>query len=248
MTFETYIHEAWNDHPTQSEKLAQEFAERFSLIQSNEQIAQLIGLVTHVMGEHLARWEDGVNLLTHLEVHPLFGKGTETENALRRSKAVLNLARSESFELQTFNLSDQIRILAIAAAALADKNSSRAQRLLKKALSLAESGLEQTDPANRALAVTGNNLACALEEKPGRSREETELMLLAAKTGRKFWEIAGTWSQVFWAEYRLAMSHLQAGQKAEALSHAKTCQRIGEENQATKEDLVYVADLLNKLS
>jgi hypothetical protein len=36
-------------------------------------------------------------------------------------------------------------------------------------------GLEAKDPANRALAVTGNSLACSLAEKSQRSKQEADL-------------------------------------------------------------------------
>lgn len=65
-------------------------------------------------------------------------------------------------------------------------------------------------PAFRALAVTGNNLACTLEEKNHRSLQETELMILASRTARKYWELAGGWLEISRAEYRLAMNYLQA--------------------------------------
>ena len=59
---------------------------------------------------------------------------------------------------------------------------------------------------------------------------ETELMLLAAKTGRRYWEVAGTWLEVERAEYRLAMSLLAAGHPKAALVQAKLCVAICEDH------------------
>src|SRR5581483_5972026 len=117
--------------------------------------------------------------------------------------------------------SDKARVLAVAAAALAgQKRTKEAIRDWKLALELAQYGPKKTDPAARALAVTGNNLASALEEQADRTADERALMLEAAKAARRFWEIAGGWQEVERAEYRLCMSHLKAGEPSIALEHA----------------------------
>ncbi|HEY8708172.1 MAG TPA: hypothetical protein VIM34_09255, partial [Burkholderiaceae bacterium] len=85
------------------------------------------------------------------------------------------------------------------------------------------SGLDAADPMNRALAVTSNNLACTLEHKTHRSTRECELMILAAQAARRYWERAGTWLETERAEYRLAMTWLQAGDPAQAREHAQAC-------------------------
>lgn len=71
-----------------------------------------------------------------------------------------------------------------------------------------------------------------LEEKPCRNQDEKDLMILAAKTGRKFWEIAGTWLQIERAEYRLSNSYRKADDLVKALEHAQTCIEICEANRA----------------
>ena len=67
---------------------------------------------------------------------------------------------------------------------------------------------------NRALAVAANNLASSLEERSTRSAGERELMILAAQTARHYWGRAGGWLETERAEYRLAMSWVQAGDPA----------------------------------
>lgn len=244
MNFESYLDQSWNDHPTQSEKIASEFSRGASLVKTNEELSQLVGLVTHVMGEHLARWNDGVSFLSSLKTHSAFVKGSETEKAILRSIAALQVGGGQSIDLKSFSLSDQVRIFAVASSALADKNSKRSQDLLRQALNLAETGLDKKDPANRSLAVTGNNLACALEEKKSRTEEETELMILASQTGKKYWELAGGRLEVSRAEYRLAMTYLQAGDVAKAFRHAQTCVEFCRENDAGNLDMFYAYEAL----
>jgi tetratricopeptide (TPR) repeat protein len=119
------------------------------------------------------------------------------------------------------------------------KQPDRAHAYFKQALERAQLGLSKEDPANRALAVAGNNLACALEEKTDRSEKEKLLMILAAETGRKFWEIAGGWKEILWAEYRLAMTYRKAGDSQKAMDHAQTCIEVAQENKASALELFY---------
>lgn len=77
-----------------------------------------------------------------------------------------------------------------------------------------------------ALAVTGNNMSSDLELRPDRTAGETALMLEAARAGRKYWEIAGDWTNVERAEYRLSASYSAAGDGPRALEHARACLAI----------------------
>jgi len=120
--------------------------------------------------------------------------------------------------------SERIRVTALAAASMVDHDATRAGGWLSEATAEAEGvALPDSDPAVRALAVAGNNIAAALEEKAQRTASERELMIAAAQAGRRYWERAGTWLETERAEYRLAMSWLQAGDAAMARQHARQC-------------------------
>lgn len=118
----------------------------------------------------------------------------------------------------------RVRALALAADHLHAHDAGAAAARLQQAQALAAAlPLAGDDPACRALAVAGNNIAAALEELPQRSAAQRALMLQAAHCGRRWWARAGTWLQVERAEYRLAMSHLAAGDPAAARAHAQAC-------------------------
>ena len=57
-------------------------------------------------------------------------------------------------------------------------------------------------------------------------------MIAAAQAARRYWERAGGWTEVELAEYRLAMTWLQAGEAARALPHAQRCLQICMDNDA----------------
>ena len=240
MSLKDFLNQAWNDHATQALQVAGRLEDGIKLIEENDQIPSMIHLVTHIMGEHLGKWDHGVKVLEKLSKHPLFEVGTESSKTLRRSIASLEVAGGKHESLDDLSLSDQIRVLAVAASALSEqKNSTKSQILFRRALDKVQSGIDKGDPSIRALAVTGNNLACALEEKLVRSKEDTELMILAAQTGRKYWEIVGTWLETERAEYRLSKTYLKANDLPKALEHAQTCLEVAQENNAPALELFF---------
>jgi len=129
--------------------------------------------------------------------------------------------------------SDAARTYAIIASTLSGQGRiDDARTAFDKSLEFASYGPDHGDPAALALAITGNNLACSLEDKQGRSSGETNLMKLAAQTARKYWELAGDWKNVERAEYRLAMTMIAAGDAEAAIEHARTCLAVCEDNDA----------------
>ncbi len=91
MSFEEYTHSAWKIHALESQKVADEFVDKMALIESSEHIEQFAGLISHITGEHLGIWSDGISFLRLLKNHALLISGTETEKVLVRSIASLQL-------------------------------------------------------------------------------------------------------------------------------------------------------------
>jgi len=227
MDFNTFMSQAWDDHATDARAVAQRLHEGVALVADQPQLARLADLAHHVHGEHLGDWQPGIVFIERLATLPAFVPDGPSGQTLRRCLASLALSAGDDPDLAALPPSDRIRVSALAAGNLAQHDTTFAGRLLRDALDRARaSGLPATDPMNRALAVTGNNIACTLEEKPGRSDGERALMILAAQTARHFWAIAGTWLETERAEYRLAMTWLQAADLAQARTHAQNCLEI----------------------
>lgn len=228
MDFDAFLEQAWAEHAGDAAGVAARLAADGPRIVGTEaQIAALANLVHHVYGEHLGRWADGRALLQRLGALPACSAGETVRAALARFQASLSLCEGSADERPAMTASDRIRVTALAAANLVERDTARAGALFAAALSAAEgSGLDAADPVYRALAVTANNLACTLEEKAGRTPAERELMIAAATTARRCWALAGTWLETERAEYRLAMSWLQAGDAARARQHAVQCMDI----------------------
>ena len=227
MDFKTFLANAWQEHGDNPRAVADRLGDALALVDTEAQLPELAHLANHVFGEHLGAWHDGLAFLDRLEQLPAYKLDGPSAAALRRSRSSLLLAAQLDDTRATLSPSDRIRVGAMAAASLAERDTRRAMALFEEALAQMHAAeLPGTDPANRALAVTGNNLASALEEKPSRTAAERELMILAAQTGRRYWEIAGTWLETERAEYRLAMTWLKAGDAEQARRHAQACLTI----------------------
>ncbi len=239
MDFNQYLDQAWTDHATDSQKVSENFQTGFDLLKKESEISDLGHLMTHVMGQHLGRWQEGIDWLNRLQNHPL-AKSPDNQSAIFRYIASLELVLGNRSKLDALSAADKIRVYALATNAVSEQGEvDRTKSFFVSALELAQLGLSKEDPANRSLAATGNNLASYLEEKESRSLSETELMILAAETGKKYWAIAGTWLQVERAEYRLSQTYLKAGELRKALEHAQNCIETSKENAAPPLELFF---------
>jgi len=225
MDFDTFINQGWDEHVSDSPGVAARLQARGpALLTQESQIVPLAHLAHHVFGEHLGRWQDGLQFAQQLAKLPLCTPGGAAAQGLHRFMASLQLCAGGPDERAALSASDRIRVTAMAAASLAERDTPRALTLFEEALTQVDTAaLQGTDPCTRALAVTGNNLASTLEEKPQRTADERRLMILAATTARRFWALAGGWLETERAEYRLAMTWLQAGDIPRARQHAQNC-------------------------
>ena len=253
MGIDEFVSKGWGDHAGDASAVADRLPEGLELATESPHLAGLAALGVHVFGEHLGRWDDGIAYLESLTAHSGFDDATPAGRSIYRSMAVLHRCRGDREASETWfgkgagehEASDRIRMLAVASTALAgQKRTEEAITEFNRALELASYGPDKDDPASRALAVTGNNLAAELEEKEARSPEEVELMKLAARTGRKYWEIAGNWMNVERAEYRLAMTHVQAGEAEAAVAHARECLEICEANGSDPGEVFFANEAL----
>jgi len=245
MKFDDFLNQAWNDHAAQPEKVSKTCVDAIKLIESDEQIPQLAQIITHVFGEHLGKWDEGIEALQKLRQIPALKISSESELAILRYVRCLELASGCDSSMDNFSHSDQVRIFAVAASALSGQNQiERAHKFFLRAVDCAQTSVSKDDVANRALAMTCNNLAVALEEKQNRSAFETDLMILAAKAARKFWELSGTWLEVERAEYRLSQSYLKANDLIQSLEHAQLCLKIVEENKALPLEFFFAYEAL----
>ncbi len=230
LDFDHFVRQAWAEHAEAPLAVARRIDELgFALLGGADDGAALARLITHVYGEHLGQWLAGIERLDRLRAQPAGQAGAE----LQRSRAALELAAGLRREVGELSLSDQARAWCGAASALAAQGLiEAAMPCFDEALSLAQLGFEAGDPALRTLAVTSNNLACALESRPRLAAAERDAMLAAAGAARQFWALAGGWLEAERAEYRLARVQLRVGNTEQARWHTEECLAICRENGA----------------
>ena len=233
MTFDAFLESAWDDHGDRPQEVADRLASSLHVVENAGHIPPFVRIVTHVFGEHLGQWDRGVALLESLRRVPASAGSATAAGVLDRNIATLRYAGGDTSVLEALSTEDRISVLALAASAFAGRNGmKRAIATYAEALALAEAGLPPQSPALRALAVGGNNLAAALEEKRDRDDAETEGMIVAANGGLTYWKQAGTWLEEERAEYRLTRSLLQAGRPRDAIASARRCIAVCTRNDA----------------
>jgi hypothetical protein len=245
MTFEQFIAAAWDEHAERPQQVAERLAASIDRVDDAARVEPFARLVVHVFGEHLGQWQRGIALLEALRSSAGADSGPASA-ALARGIAALRLADGAgAAALEPLGVEDRIRVLATASSAfVAHDEVERAIAAYADALALAAPGLPAPSPALTALAVGGNNLAAALEERPQRSAEETAAMVEAAASALKYWRLAGSWLEEERAEYRLARSLLQAGRCAEAQAAARRCIEVCLRNAAPPFELFFAHAVL----
>ena len=246
MDFDTFLGQAWTDHAADAPAVAARLLTGGpGLVSTEAQIVPMAHLAHHVLGEHLARWHEGVQFQQQLAALPCAAIDSAATQALRRYTASLRLCGGVADERGSFAANERIRITALAAANLAGHDAQRATALLEEALAQADgAALADADPAHRALAIAGNGIAGTLEEKSDRSADERLLMIHGAQVARRYWALAGTWLETERAEYRLAKTWLQAGDPVQARQHARQCLQIVQANQGAALEQFFAWDAL----
>jgi hypothetical protein len=245
MTFDEFLAAAWDEHGDRPQQIADRLATSLHRVEQAEQIPRLAALLTHVFGEHLGEWAAGCSQLDALRSLPAFDGSAALANALARNVAALRIAGGDGNAAADLSNDDRVCALAIAASALTGHaRYYDAISLYMQAVQAAGTGLAAGSPAIRALAVGGNNLAAALEQKAALDEHETRGLLAAARCGLKYWKLCGGWLEEERAEYRLARSQLKAGNALPARMHAERCLQICQRNDAPPFELLFAFAVL----
>lgn len=248
--FKEFIGNCWKDHDKKTDEVSKNLRSNLNLIESEDQIPPYVGLITHTFGGHLGKWSEGLEVLEELSKLAV-SKGNQ---AVYRAQACLSYCDGAEDHFKKFRElcteeASELRIYAQAATELTGQGKvAMAKNAFLSAIKAAPANMTSENPGAKSLAISGNNLACELEDKAERSEEEVELMLLAAATARTYWEVAGGWLEVERAEYRLAMSHLKAKKYDTALRHARNCESICTENKANSFELFFAHEALTKVN
>lgn len=231
--FDAFLTRAWAEHGDQPQQVADRLATSLSLVQAPDHLRPYAGLVAHLYGEHLGQWQRGIALLESLCTLPAHDGSPAVAESIARSIAALRYAGGDHSALEPLASPDRVAVLACAAAMFTGRGDlACAIAAYAQALHLAEGGLPAGSVAVRSLAIGGNNLAQALEDKPDADPRQLAAMVTAAEGGLAYWKQAGTWLEEERAEYRLTRSLLRAGRAREAIASAQRCIDVCRRNDA----------------
>lgn len=222
--FDAFVERAWTDHADDPAGVAARLEGSLGLVDDAARVVPYARLAVHVFGEHLGEWERGTRLLARLSER---ARVDDAARAVARGIATLGYAGGDASALDGLGVDDRIAALATASSAFAARSEvDRALDAYEQALDIAAPGLVDGSPALRALAVGGNNLAAALEERDDRTARQVRGMVAAARAALAYWKRAGGWIEEERAEYRLSCGLLTAGEAHEAADRARRCLAI----------------------
>jgi len=240
----------WSRHGDDPAGVFRELPGLVPLAETPVELLQIAALVTHLAGGHLGQWSEGLGQLSDLRTSTHFDPETAQGRAIHRCEAVLfrgvgDVAASEEALRLAQNPGsppDQARLGMLTVLAEARVNLGEIEagaETFYEALRLAAYGPDGSDPASRGLAISANNITCYLETVADRTDAQTAFMKTTAATARTWWEIAGDWTHVKIAEYRLAMTHLAAGEPSTALEHGRKALALVDANEGSDGDRFY---------
>jgi hypothetical protein len=249
----TFVRTGWKDHAEDEQGVYRRLPNGFALVSEPADLTRMAGLVVHVAGEHLGRWAEGIALLDQLLACPPALDPCPQVLSVWRSKAVLlhclgdvagSAQAAQSGRSDGPEASDQVRIFAIAASALAGQRRMGDAAVAFTRATEAAQTLPEGDPAEKSLAICSHNLACALEVSPNLDAGAQDLLRTAAFAARTWWAKAGTWGNVKGAEYVLARAHIALGEPQTAIHHATTALRLCTDHDAGPSDTFFPHEVM----
>lgn len=230
MLADDFIPQAWRDHAEAPESVAERLQAAWSQIDDAARLAPFARLVTHVLGEHLGRWDDGLALLDQLSALPVaaLDEAATARRALVREQATLTLAGGRPLAEPLADVEEHAAVQALLSAVHSGRHDvAAAEQALDAALALTAAVQQPPAPGGscawRPLAIAANNLACELLDHPPRSPAGDATMVRAAALAVQYWRLAGTWLETERAHWRLSTCRLAAGDAPGAVAAAQDC-------------------------
>lgn len=232
MNFQKYIDQSWAKHDKQTDEVVASYSEGQDLLRTEDEVLAFVRLISHVATEHNFKFDIAITTLERLKQQAL-AESTTVQTQINRQVALMKYILGKQVDISNFSNSDQTIIFISAAASfLFQKDFEKAEMLLNKSITQAQSLEESKDPAFRTLAMSTNNMASEISQRPVLNPEEKKLMIELAHHARNFWEKAGTWLQVERAEYYLSKYYRKSGDFRAAEQHGVYCLQICEKEKA----------------
>ncbi len=244
MNLKQLMEKSWARHEVETEAVAAELEQGIELIDATdpEGAAAFMHLANHAIGDHGA---DRARALRVCE--SVLGRLSEFDSkspwlhlaVARHLAGNDSAAKAAEAELGDGAVSEiQVR-LQVAQGKSHEKQWGEAAALYYASLESSDA-LEEGHAAERATAISSNNLASALLHAEDRDQQQSELMERAAQAARKYWLRIGEWVQHERADYLLALVHNSLGRHDEAKTFAERGLKTIADNGEEKVDRAFI--------
>lgn len=244
---EALLKSGWDYHDSESERLAGELESVVLEDVSEEQAGELLRLGIHTMGEHLCDWPRARALAEKVcsevsvpDSNPAWlslsiARTMDDDHHGARAAAMRYICGAPDQSYGRELMLNARLVGTLVGSGRFDEAAALYDVLLEVA-----GNCDEAQISDRSLAVTSNNLAMDLLEKPGRDAVQDKLMCTAAEAGLTFWRKAGTWENEERAFYGLALVHNAIGAFDKALGYCDDALRIIEANGGEDIDEAFV--------
>ena len=223
MTLDELIQQGWADHDPKSEEVADRLEAHVELVADAPGAAGFMNLASHTIGDHLGDRARALRVceaaVRRLGEDP--GDGPRLYLTVARELAGDDAGAADLRRALSVDPANAVRIDMLVAQGLMHGGDWRAATERYEAALAAGDALAEGHAAERAIAITSNNIASELLGLSTRSDTQDALMETAAKAARTYWTRIGTWVNDERADYLLASVHTALGRPAEARMYAE---------------------------
>jgi len=213
-TLRPWLDRAWDEHPTATQRIADELIARAATLPADDDGAEAVRLAEHVMLAHLA---DPATMRRFLAPLP---PGEALAASVARASWALAVIDGEPEP----DVPDSARWRGLLSVVVVDVARGQIERARRRLLAEEDAAAAHPDNgAQRGYATTANNVAQDLRLGPRGDAARDALMIEAALLARRAWARAGTWMHTERADYQLAMCHAVLGQGEQAVPYADAC-------------------------
>jgi len=233
---QTLLDQGLDYHDSESERLACELEAAADEATASE-LAPLLKLTNHTIGEHLADWPRARRLAERV----MAGRAPDATSATAWARLTVarfldgDAAGASAAELAGLAASGERLMTALietriwlVGALVGSKRRDEAVAIYPGALALARQAGDAAPV--REIAVASNNVAAELAEEASRSPAEDALMREAAEAAHEYWRRCGTWQNEERALHLRTMVANELGASEEALAHANAGLAVIEAN------------------
>ena len=223
MSIDQLIQQGWADHERASAEVAERLEASLDLIQDAAGAAQVMSLGNHTIGDHLGDRPRAARLCEAVAAKLGDAADANVHVYLAASRRLAGDHEGAAAAQRAAGPDPAlgVRIGMIVAQGHAEAGAWQDADTIYRAMLAAAEAMAPGHAAERAVAVTSNNVASELLGVRARDDAADALMATAAEAAYRYWSRIGTWVNKERGEYLLSMVHRALGEAEAARAWAE---------------------------